>query len=445
MSRRAPSFSMSVATTLASRWLVLAFTIASGIVVARSLGPDQKGAYVVTFLLLGQTLAVGSFGVPHALVYFLSSNRITRAEAAGHFLLMSAFAAVLLIVPYAVIAVVGADRLFKGVDPATLLALGVLILPALATANAAGVLRGLGRLDLFNLLRLVDAVLAFGLLFLALVVLGAGLRGAVIAGAVATMLSGTVAVALVLGAVGTRPSLSVASMPAAVRFGLRSYLTVLLQLTERKLDLFLLAWFLPIETAAWQIGVYTTAVALAELPRTVSAAVSTVLLPRLAGADARTSARTVPLVSRHLMALNLAFGAVLVAAGHPLIRFLYGPSFLPAYVPFLLLLPGVVMAGAWNVFEAEMVGRGRPLRLSMFSGVTLGLNVALNLVAIPRWGIVGAALTSGFTYGLLGFCLVLDYRARNRAVSLRDLLLVSPGELARRMPSSWRLSQGTVR
>jgi O-antigen/teichoic acid export membrane protein len=447
MSRRARSFPVSVGITLASRWMVLALTIAGGIVVARTLGPGQKGAFVLTFLLLGQTLAVGSFGAPHALVYFLAGGKVTRAEAAGHFLVTSAVSAALLVVPYVAIVVCAGDRLFKGVEPSTLIYLALLILPSLATANAGGVLRGLGRLDLFNLLRLLDAATSFGCLFVALVVLRTGLGGAVVAGALSTTLTGAAAVGLVLHTAGTRPRFHLASMPALVGFGLRSYLTVMLQLTERKLDLFLLGWFLPADGAAWQIGVYTTAVALAELPRTVSAAVSTVLLPRVAGADARRNAETVPLVSRHLTAVNLAFGAALVLVGHPLIGLLYGPEFLPAYLPFLLLLPGVVMAGVWNVFEAEMVGTGRPLRLSMFSGLTLALNFVLNLVAIPRWGIVGAALTSGFTYALLGFCLVLDYRARNQGVSLRDLLVVSPREIVRRVPLSWRLRlpQGAAR
>lgn len=447
MRRLGASFSASVGVTLASRWVVLAFTIASGIVVARSLGPGQKGVFVLTFLLLNQTIAVGTFGVPHALVYFLAGSKLTRAEAAGHFLVTSAVSAILLALPYVAIVVSAGDRLFKGVEPSTLILIALLILPSLATANAGGVLRGLGRLDLFNLLRLADAVINFVLLFTALVVLGGGLGGAVVASALGTLLASATAVALVLGAVGTRPRIHFASLPALIGFGLRSYVTVVMQLTERRLDLFLLAWFLPADGAAWQIGVYTAAVAVAELPRTVSGAVSTVLLPRVASADPRANAATVPLVSRHLTAVNLAFGAVLALVGHPLIGLLYGPAFLPAYLPFLLLLPGVVMAGVWNVFEAELVGTGRPLRLSMFSGLTLALNLALNLVAIPRFGIVGAAATSGFTYALLGLCLVLDYRARHPGVSLRDLLLVSPQEIARRVPLPWRvrLSQGVVR
>src|SRR5262249_45581629 len=153
-------------------------------------------------------------------------------------------------------------------------------------------------------------------------------------------------------------------------------------------DLFLLGWLLPAENAALQIGLYSTAVSLAELPRNVAGAVSTVLLPRIAGADTAALREIVPRVSRNLIAVNVVFAAALALGAGPLIELLYGPAFAPCYLPFVILLPGVVFAGVWNVFEAELVGIGRPLKLSAFAGFTLTLNVLLNLLMIPPWGIV---------------------------------------------------------
>jgi len=77
-----------------------------------------------------------------------------------------------------------------------------------------------------------------------------------------------------------------------------------------------------------------------------------------------------------------------------------------------------------------MVGTGHPARLSAFAGLTLVLNVAINLVTIPRWGIAGAALTSGITYSLLSVLLLLDYRARNRTVRMRELIVPRRADLA---------------
>jgi O-antigen/teichoic acid export membrane protein len=235
---------------------------------------------------------------------------------------------------------------------------------------------------------------------------------------------------VVFRAAGCAPRWNLASLVGVLRYGLKSYLTVILQLTERKADMFLLGWLLPSGIAAWQIGLYSTAVALAELPRNLAGAASTVLLPRISASDQDAIKATVPRVSRNLIAANVVFALALALCARPLIGFVYGPAFLPSYLPFLVLLPGVVFAGVLNVFEAEMVGTGQPLKLSAFAGLTLVLNIVLNLIAIPRWGILGAAATSGVTYSLLAVLLVLDYRARNRGVSLRDLLLVSRSDVS---------------
>jgi O-antigen/teichoic acid export membrane protein len=430
MSRAGPSFSSDVLATLASTWGVLVCNVASGIVVARVLGPGQKGLFVLTFLLLNQMVAIGSFGVPHALVYFVAGGRLAPAVALGHLLVLSAGFAAVLAVPYAAIVLLLGPQLFKGVDLRTLPVVGSLLFPVLLFGNAGGVLRGLGRVDLFNWLRLAEA--AVGCLFVAaaLLVLRGGVRAAVLAASAGETTAGALGVWLALRAVGTRPRWEPGSLWPVVRYGLKSHVALVLQMTERKIDMFLLGYFLPLETAAAQIGLYSVAVALAELPRNIAGAVSTALLPRIAADGPRASRRSVPRVSRHLVAANVACGLAVALLARPLIALVYGPRFLPSVRPLLLLLPGVVMAGVWNVFQAELVGTGRAARPSAFAALTLTLNVALNVAAIPRWGIVGAAVTSGITYSLLAVCLLADYRLRHRDVRLRELVLLSRGDVA---------------
>lgn len=428
--RHPSSFSATVALTLASRWLTLGLTIASGIVVARALGPGAKGLFVLSFLLVNQIATIGSFGIPHALIYLLGSGRISRAEAVGHYLVCSIGFGLLLIAPYAAVVHYAADHLFPGVPPATLYALGGLLVPLLLLSNGSGLLRGLGRLDLFNLVALADATLRLLLLVIAVAILHGNVVAAVFATALAATGVGALVTVVVFRAAGCGPRFDLTSLAHVLRYGFKSYLTVVLQLTERKADMFLLGWLLPSDVAAWQIGLYSTAVALAELPRNLAGAASTVLLPRISASDADAIKATVPRVSRNLIAANVVFALGLALCAYPVIGAVYGAAFLASYLPFVVLLPGVVCAAVLNVFEAEMVGTGRPLKLSAFAGFTLALNIALNLIAIPRFGIVGAAATSGVTYSLLAVLLVVDYRARNRSVSLRDLLLVSRSDVA---------------
>lgn len=432
-SPRAASFPVTVALTLVSRWAMLLCLVASGVIVARALGPGDKGAFVLTYLLLNQTVSVGNFGVPQALVYYTAGGRLSRSDAVGHLILCSVGCAAVATVPYWLVVRVAGDHLFPGVAAGALMAIALLLTPSLLLANAGGLLRGLGRLDLFNLLSLLDAVIRLLALVVALPVLHAGLPGAVQATAAATVATGALSIALAVVAARVWPTWNLRALGPVVGYGLKSYLTVVLQMTERKIDVFMLGWLLAPATVAWQVGLYSVAVSMAELPRQVSGAVSTVLLPKISKASTAERAAalaTVPRVSRNLLAVNVAFGVLLALAARPAIGLLYGRAFLAAFVPFLILLPGVVAASVWNVLQAEMVGTGHPARLSMFSGLTLVLNVAINLATIPRWGIDGAALTSGITYSLLSVLLLLDYRARNRGVRMRELVVPRRADLA---------------
>jgi len=432
-SRRASSFPATVAVTLASRWAMLVCLLASGVVVARALGPGDKGAFVLTYLLLNQTVSVGNFGVPQALVYHTASGRLSRSDAVGHLILCSLACAAVATVPYWVVVRVAGAQLFPGVAARTLMLIALLLAPSLLLANAGGLLRGLGRLDLFNALSLFDAVIRLAAVVVALPLLHLGLPGAVQATALATVVTGVASVVLAVVAARVAPTWNLRALGPVIGYGFKSYLTVVLQMTERKIDVFMLGALLAPEAVAWQVGLYSVAVSMAELPRQVSGAVSTVLLPKISKAstaDGAAALATVPRVSRNLLAVNVAFGVVLAVAARPALGLLYGHAFLSAFVPFLILLPGVVAASVWNVLQAEMVGTGHPARLSAFAGLTLVLNVAINLVTIPRWGIAGAALTSGITYSLLSVLLLLDYRARNRTVRMRELIVPRRADLA---------------
>ena len=90
----------------------------------------------------------------------------------------------------------------------------------------------------------------------------------------------------------------------------------------------------------------------------------------------------------------------LALISYPVIRFAYGAPFLPAVPALLALLPGVVCYSAQRVCGAYLLRLNCPLRMSAILGSAVIVNLGLNLLWIPRWGIVGAALASTASYAL---------------------------------------------
>jgi O-antigen/teichoic acid export membrane protein len=177
-------------------------------------------------------------------------------------------------------------------------------------------------------------------------------------------------------------------------FGLRGYVGNLLQHFNYRIDLFFVSAFL----GANGVGIYSVAVGLAEVLWHLPGAVAFVIFPRTAGSSIEKSRRDLgPALWLTLGAT--AMGAALIAlVGRPAIRLLFSEAFLDAYVPLLLLLPGVVLLGGAKVLAGVIGGRGFPHLNSINSGISLAVTVVLDLILIPRYGVAGASIASTAAY-----------------------------------------------
>jgi O-antigen/teichoic acid export membrane protein len=111
-----------------------------------------------------------------------------------------------------------------------------------------------------------------------------------------------------------------------------------------------------------------------------------------------------------LVALPLSLGLVVLA--EPLVHLVAGDGFEDAVVPLRILAPALVFTFVNAVFASVLIAlnRQRALILVSLAGVTL--NVLANLYAIPRFGYVGAAVTTVISEGVgLAAVFVLARRA----------------------------------
>jgi O-antigen/teichoic acid export membrane protein len=107
----------------------------------------------------------------------------------------------------------------------------------------------------------------------------------------------------------------------------------------------------------------------------------------------------------------------LVVLGKPLIQLIYSLTFINAYLPMLALLPGVVLLGAAKVLTNEIAGRGYPQYNSLSAGTAFILTVVFDLILIPRYGILGAALASSISYTVSFFASVGFYLMISRRIT----------------------------
>jgi O-antigen/teichoic acid export membrane protein len=188
-------------------------------------------------------------------------------------------------------------------------------------------------------------------------------------------------------------------------------------------------------------GVYSAAVNLSATISAVGLAVNNVIFPHLSAAwEAGKKEQA-------LLSLDLAvkftaipltvIGLLLILLGRPIILLLLGEAYvagadvLPYLVVFYLLTISVWLFGVY----ASLVEKTYVSTIGLVTA--LPVNVVLNLVLIPRMGIVGAGLATMLSYVLLwivvvGICRAfgMPLRLRTVAASLFPFLLLLPPLLA---------------
>jgi O-antigen/teichoic acid export membrane protein len=157
-----------------------------------------------------------------------------------------------------------------------------------------------------------------------------------------------------------------------------------------RIDQFMLAAML----GSREVGLYSAIVALAEVPLVLPTLLLRAALPvltRQSETDPAQRDRTLTALMRNGFYLHLAVALVAAVFAQRLVGLLYGPAFGAAAMALriqVLAAPFValgVLSSSWLVLERCT---GHALRRTL---VGAALNVVLNLFAIPRFGIAGAA------------------------------------------------------
>ncbi|MDP2895577.1 MAG: polysaccharide biosynthesis C-terminal domain-containing protein, partial [bacterium] len=202
---------------------------------------------------------------------------------------------------------------------------------------------------------------------------------------------------------------------ATLGYGLRGHIGNVLQFFNYRLDVFIVNYFL----GPAAVGVYGVSVALAELLWYLPNAVGFVIFPKAAATKPEVMNLFTPRVFRITLGLTALGGVGLALFAKPLIAFVYSSAFIGAYPAMLALLPGVVLLGSGKVLTNEIAGRGFPHYNSINAGVALVLTVVLDVLLIPRYGIMGAAIASTVSYTAIFVTAVIFYVAVSRKGSQR--------------------------
>lgn len=434
-------FARRIAGIFATRVIQFAIALPTSIIISRLLGPADKGAYVAVTTLPGMLAAIGLLGLPSAVNYFAGRGSSVRSliRAATWFTLILSG----LLIGIVWLSLPWLEKSVLRAAPDDLARIMLVTVPMGMLATFGGtLLYGRQTIRTYNIIligqsavSLVAAVVLVGLLHL-------GVRGAVAGSILASTLLAVAVMVDVRGLNRRDRSGPEVSLRALLSYGGRLYPATVTGYFNYRADTYLIQALLAAPGRA--LGLYSIAVTFAELVFYVPDSVATMLMPRVAGSTAEDANLVLGRVGRLTMLITTAAALALLPAA-----FLGVHLILPAYVDslpaFVVLLPGVVSLSLAKVMTSYLNGRGRPGVVSVGASVALIVNVGLNLVLIPRLGIIGASLSSVVSYTVLALMMLVFASRLSRQPSRRlfvpgraeiELLMAGLGRLIKRLASA---------
>ncbi|MBU0741837.1 polysaccharide biosynthesis C-terminal domain-containing protein [bacterium] len=412
---------------LASRLVQAGLSAASGLLIARALGPEGQGLYALTITVVLFVAALANGGLGLAAVPDLRGGRVPL----GRMLLAQMS---WLGVAGLVLGVLGVIAWRSGFDVAAQVHLGwnariaayalVGTLALLAFDILFYDLLARGRLLTGPTVNLCRALLHLGLLVSLLAGDRLDLGGAVSVYAAAQGLAALAALVVLARLAGRREPAVAESLPGLVirilRAGWLGQLSAVASLLHLRLDLALVAaWH-----GAGAVGIYAVAVLVGELLWLLPGALQPLLVYASSDEQADSPRDEIAARAVRLGVLTTAAAAlVLSALAHPLLRLLFGEDFAAAAAPLRALLPGIVVFSAGSVLAGDFIGRGRPVWNAQASGVTVAVNILAGVALIPRWAETGAAWASTIAYTAGTLVMIARFR---RATALGWSALLKP-------------------
>ena len=378
----------SLGGSLATAGFLQLVLVASGVIVARSLGAEDRGYLALLVVISGICTLIGSLGIFSAVTYYLARDldasrsimRSLRPTAVAQIAGTAALQAV------ALIAVVANDP--QRVQVAAVISL--LLTPGLfAYGYGEAILLGQQRFKAFNLFRALPTT-GYALFVLVAFVLGVAdivVIMAIWAGAnfVGGILAFTVAVRGLPRSTGGG---SIPSPRTMTVFGLKSLLGSLSPIETFRADQAVVGLFLnPVA-----LGLYVVAQAFTNLPRAAAQSIGYIAYPRVAARTDRADARRA--LWKYFfagVAVTGAMVAVLVPAADTLIRIFFGSEFAAAVPVAQILLLGTFFAAVRRVLTDGLRGLGYP-GIGTIAEISCWIVLVPAFVVLLPHGATGVAL-----------------------------------------------------
>ncbi|RQW86060.1 MAG: hypothetical protein EHM79_10355 [Geobacter sp.] len=410
-------------STFATSVGLMVVGMASGIIAARVLGPELKGqaallTTITEFLFMGGSLGLGSaFSFHIAKQHYPSRHILSCALFSSVLLGGLAIGVFYLTMPLH-------RKVWTGIPQELIFFAALLAVLSIYANYLTRIVVGYGRINAMNAGGIASSLTNFVSIVLLLLVCNFGLNGMMGSFWLAALAQLAVLLYVLRDDLPLSRFWTSSLMRNSISYGVKSQALLLINFLNYRIDILFLKHF----TDATSVGYYSLAVGMAELMWMVPNAAVAPLFSGIAASEAIDRSQITLRTVRWSMIFLciLAIGGFLF--GKLFIRFLYGADYLPSFMPFLWLLPGICLFPIFKLLAIDLSARGKPGFGTISSAVALVVNIVANVFLIPRMGASGAALASSISYVCMSL-LCMFFFLQETKYRIRHIFIIDREEL----------------
>jgi len=208
-----------------------------------------------------------------------------------------------------------------------------------------------------------------------------------------------------------------------LKFGLIPMIALLLTMLNSRLDIIMLNGFTFI--TAYQVGIYSTGVGLAEKALFIPDAIREILLGKLVSGKEKDEVAKACRLGVFISTLITVF---ILFFGKPVISILFGNEYLTAYsITVVCTLGTVFMVFIKMISQYNIVHKKQLTNMFLLAGAVV-LNILLNLWLVPICGVLGTAIASLISHFVCGMSFALFFSVKTK-MSIFDLIIIRKDDL----------------
>ncbi len=404
------------------------------VILARNLGTEGYGVYSYVFSLVSLIAIPAQIGLPNLLVRETAKIQVNEEWALMRGLWRWATLSVVVVSLLLAVIALTLGALFSGqfssIQLATF-AFGLMLVPLVALGNLRdAALRGLRRIVMGQL---SESILRPGILIVLLLVAALYLSPETLSPSFAMGLHVVAAaISFVIGAfllwkmrpaelaVGPEPKYTsrvwlAAALPLALVTGM--------QLINQNTDIIMLGYFENVE----QVGIYKVAVIGSSLVAFGLQAITMATMPHFARIYAQGEMeklqRLVTLSARVVLLLTLPIVILYVLFGDVVLLYVFGAEYISGWQPLVILSAGQLINALMGSVAALLTMTGHERDTVRGVAVAAIVNVILNFILIPLFGMYGAAVATALSFVVWNLILWSSVRRRLGIESMAFRLL----------------------